>query len=275
MPNKNKKSELFVLIISILFILVGIYFTLFYKPKPEVINTCSSETPIYCTIEEECRKISLFWWNDSCHLSTEEKSKPSEFADYNYYLEMKSLDLVPTPIESWVREPGKIKDNEKIEKRFIKQNGHIANAYLFVDVSVDDGKPLTIWDSIHVSLQRIAINYNNEYPYKPFLDGHLLRSKSIGAPEGSTTRLLYDLRNVPFTTIPYSDKNEPVYKDWVKMLNNEYTDGYKIDEESNEIIYEFKTFLSTLRKGGSINRITIGYECAEETPDCKLSLVEE
>ena len=272
MPDENKKNELFILLISILFIGLGIYFTLFYKPE---LNVCSNETPIYCIAEEECKKINLFWWNGSCHLAVEEKSKPSEFADYNYYLEMKSLELVSAPTESWVRKAGEIKDNEKIVKRFIRQDGNIANAYLFVDASVDNGKPLTVWDSIYISLQRVAVNYNKEYPYKPFLDGHLLRPKSIGVPEGSATRLLYDLRNIPFTTIPYSDKNEPTYENLIEMLNNEYTDGYKIDEKSNKIIYEFKTFLSTLRKGGFINKIVIGYECAEETPDCKLSLIEK
>lgn len=276
MPDENKKNEFFILLISALFIGVGVYFTLFHKSTPvNPVNFCSKETPIYCENNEKCNQINLFWWNDSCHLTAEEKSNPSEFADYNYYLEMKQLELISVPAESWVKVPDKINEDEKIVKKFIKQNGNIANAYFFVDASVDNGKPLTVWDSIYISIQRVVKKYGKEYPYKPFLDGHLLRSKSIEVPEGKTTRLLYDLRNIPFTAIPYSDKNEPTYENWISILNNEYTDGYKIDEKSNEIIYQFKTFLSTLRKGGYINKITIGYECAEETPDCKLSLIEK
>jgi len=208
-------------------------------------------------------------------LDSEEISKPSEFSDYNYFQAMKHLELVPKPTASMVKKPNNIAENEKIVKRFIKQKGDIANAYLFVDTSVDNGKPLTVWDSIYISLQRIAINYNQEYPYKPFIDGHLLRSKTIKVPEGTATRLLYDMRNIPFTEIPYSDKNEPIYKNLIEMLNNEYPDGLNIIENANDIIFEFKTFLSTLRNGGFINKVSIGYECAENTPDCELSVIEK
>jgi hypothetical protein len=278
MSDKNK--ELFIILVSVVFISLGIYFTVFHTPeesnKPiKIVNECSTSTPIYCITESQCNNINLYWWNDSCHLTQEEKSKPSEFSDYNYYLEMKHLELVSTTTESIVKDPENMKEDDKIIKRFIKQDGNIANAYLFVDVSVDFGKPLTVWDSIYISFQRMAINNNIEYPYKPFIGGHLLRSKTIKVPEGSATRLLYDLRNVPFTYIPYSDSNDVTYNNLIKMLNNDYADGYKINENNNQIIFEFKTFLSTLRKGGYINKISIGYECAEETPNCKLRFAEQ
>jgi hypothetical protein len=185
------------------------------------------------------------------------KPAPSKFSDYDYYQKLEKLPLV-TSTESWVEKKG---DAEKVEgrvfKKFIRANGNIANAYLFVDVSVDNGEPLKIWDSIYVSLRKIK----NNNLYIP-LDGHLLRSESLKVPDSDTTQLLYDLRQIPFTAIPYSDNNKFTNKDWLLLLQN-------ADK------FQFETFLSTLREGGMIDNISIGYECSKETPDCGLRIEEE
>lgn len=185
-------------------------------------------------------------------------SEGSEFPDYEYYKEMKKIKLVDS-VKSWVEEP---EDKKSVEgrtyKRFIKvDNGNIANGYLFVDVSVDNGKPLTVWDSIYVSLRKIV----NGYLYVP-KNGHLLRSKSITIPKSNRTLLLYDLRQIPLTNLPYSDNNSFKNENWLSLL-----------QEANK--FELETFISTLRKGGEIHEITIGYECLETTPNCELQIIEE
>jgi len=174
------------------------------------------------------------------------------YPDYLFYKEIKKIELVSST-ESWVDANGKIFGREY--KKFIRSDGNVANAYLFVNVSVDNGKPLKIWDSIYISLSK-EINGYQQYP----LDGHLLRGKSLPVPAmGTTTVLLYDLSHIPFVSIPYSEEKKPEYKDWLKLLRSATT-------------FQFETFLSSKRSGGRIEEISIGYECEQESPDCKLEV---
>lgn len=187
----------------------------------------------------------------------EKTKQPSKYPDFDYYNELDKIVLASST-ESWVnKEDNELKVDGRTYKKFLKMNGNITNAYLFVDVSVDNGKPLKIWDSIYVSLRKEI----NGYLYYP-VEGHLLRSRSLEVPSSDITKLLYDLRQIPFTSIPYSNDNKFVNKDWLTLI-----------QSANK--FQFETFLSTIRKGGKINEISIAYECAKETPDCKLELLDE
>lgn len=182
-----------------------------------------------------------------------EQNQASEYPDFDFYSTLNKINLTSST-ESWVSQSGFIEG--RTYKKFIKVQGEIANAYLFVNVSVDNGKPLTVWDSIYVSLRKES----NGYLYQP-IEGHLLRSKSLNMPASDTAKLLYDMKQIPFTTIPYSDDNKFINKNWLALIQ-----GAKK--------FQFETFLSTSRKGGKINDISIGYQCSMETPDCKLEIIQ-
>lgn len=261
MAEQNSKQiakELSILtVIGVLAIIILNYSTdIFKRSKDLNPKECS---PIYiynCDSQISCESNNLFWWDEGCHLAEKAKPKPSEYPDYDYFQSLnKKIELV-TSTPSWVKEPNNPKAIEgRKYKGFIKSNGNIRDAYLFVDVSVDNGKPLKVWDSIYISIRKVAGNYL----YLP-QDGHLLRSKSLKVPPSDTTRLLFDLRQIPFTDIPYSDENKYTNKDWLTLIQG--ADKFQLE-----------TFLSTLRKGGMINNISIGYECSEDTPNCKLELI--
>lgn len=267
-------SILSYLAIMAITVFAGSWVISFLVNKNQEHKTCTKINPELCK-QSECVNIGYYWWGNACNLTTEEESKSSEFPDYNFYLGMKNhFELISTTTPSYVKEADKITDEEKEIKWFVKQNGKIAGGYLFIDVSVNDlnndsvsKSALTVWDSVYVSLQGII----NNYKYNPVSNGHLFRPKSLNVPESQTTRLLYDLRQIPFTTIPYSDKNDYKYQDWLKFLNNDY--GF--DEKQNNVVFEFKTFLSTLKSGGVINKIIIGYECEDVTPDCNLEFIKK
>lgn len=177
----------------------------------------------------------------------------SEYPDYRFYQDIKKITLLSSA-ESWVDKGGEVHGREY--KKFIKANGEVVDAYLFVNASADHGKPLKIWDSIYVSLRKEL----RGYLYQP-IDGHLLRSESLAVPPSDTTILLYDLSNIPFISIPYSDDKEPTYKNWTQLLQS-------------ATIFQFETFLSTQRVGGEIIEVSIGYQCANDTPDCSLEVVD-
>lgn len=273
MKNNKLVQVINYLVVMVVTIFIGSWAITFLIEKNQETTTCTKSTPNLCA-ETECKEIGYFWWNNSCNLIEEQKSEPSKFSDYNYYLSLeKNLALINTPTPSYVKTADVITAEEKEIRSFIRQNGKIAAGYLFVDVSInnqpndpsDVSRPLTVWDSIYVSLQRKI----NGYKWKPIINGHLFRPKSLDVPESNTTRLLYDLRQVPFTTIPYSDKNEYKSEDWLYMLNN----NYDANNKDHNVIFEFTTFLSSLKRDGQINIINIGYECDEKTPNCNLDII--
>jgi hypothetical protein len=136
------------------------------------------------------------------------------------------------------------KKNGEVSKNILV-TGQIDRAYLFIDVSVDDGQPLTIYDSIFVQLNGKG--------------GHLRRDYSLPVIKGDSTKLLYDLRQIPYIdSVPYSESKVPQITNWLDEINNK--------KDGN--VY---SFLSTLRTGGMIKEITISYQCLEET-DCSLDL---
>ena len=123
--------------------------------------------------------------------------------------------------------------------------GKFRRAYIFINASVDNGKPLTSYDSIYVTL-----NYKG---------GHILRNKSLAIPASNTTRLLYDMQEIPYiTNVPYSENKQPLFVNWLAELNS----------RNNNSLY---TFLSSWRRGGLIEEISIAFEC-EENSSCDIIL---
>ncbi len=166
--------------------------------------------------------------------------KPLGFPDYEAYKSFsKKVTLIQDQI-SFVT-----KDYERIGEvsKNLSLTGKFRRAYIFIDVSVDNGKPLTVYDSIYFTL-----NYKG---------GHILRNKSLPMPTSDTTQLLYDMREIPFIeSIPYSESKQPLFVDWLTEL------------DSKESIL-FHTFLSSWRPGGLIKEITIAFEC-EENSECDI-----
>ena len=170
----------------------------------------------------------------------EPEIKPSEFPDYEAYKSFDKKIILVKGNPSFVT-----KDYKKIgevEKQF-SVKGKFRRAYMFVNASVDNGRPLTVYDSIY-----ILLNYKG---------GHILRNKSLPTPSSDTTQLLYDMREIPYiTNIPYSENKQALFTNWLEEMN------------SKESI-SFYTFLSSWRPGGLIKEITIAFEC-EENSECNI-----
>ena len=172
----------------------------------------------------------------------EPKPKPSEFPDYDAYeLFEKKVILVENNRSFVTKDYNKIGE---IRKQFLTE-GKFRRAYIFINASVDNGKPLTSYDSIYVTL-----NYKG---------GHILRNKSLAIPASNTTRLLYDMQEIPYiTNVPYSENKQPLFVNWLAELNS----------GNNNSLY---TFLSSWREGGLIEEISIVFEC-EENSSCDIIL---
>ena len=126
----------------------------------------------------------------------------------------------------------------KVEKQF-STKGKFKRAYIFINASVDNGRPLTSYDSIYITL-----NYKG---------GHILRNMSLAIPASNTTRLLYDMQEIPYIkNIPYSENKQPLFVNWLAELNS----------GNNDTLY---TFLSTWREGGFIEEISVVFECKENS----------
>ena len=163
-------------------------------------------------------------------------SKPSKFPDYEAYKAFeKKITIVRDQVSFVTKDYKKIGE---VEKQFLVK-GKFRRAYIFISASVDNGKPLTVYDSIY-----LLLNYKG---------GHILRDKSLPIPPSDTTQLLYDMREIPYiTSIPYSESKQPLFTNWLNEIN------------SKESI-SFYTFLSSWRPGGLIKEITIAFECKENS----------
>jgi len=168
--------------------------------------------------------------------------KPSEFPDFEAYKSFNKKIILVKDNASYVTID--YKKIGEVKKRLLVK-GKFRRAYLFINASVDNGKPLTVYDSIY-----ILLNYRG---------GHILRNQSLSVPASDTTQLLYDMRKIPYLTgLPYSETKQPLHADWLNEINSK-----------KEI--PFYTFLSSWRIGGMIKEITIAFEC-EENSKCDISL---
>ena len=168
---------------------------------------------------------------------------PSEVPDYDAYNNMQNKITIADSVNSYSpkRPDGSIEIDGRVRKQLIV-SGEFSRIYLYVKVSVDNGKPLTQWDSIFMSFGGQG--------------GHLFRPDSLRVPNDSETQLLYALNQVPVISLPYSENKTPTVLDWFKIFH----DG---------AIVNFDSFLSTLRPGGEIKLIQLGYECAP-SKDCEI-----
>jgi hypothetical protein len=168
---------------------------------------------------------------------------PSEYPDYEALSSMKSL-VIASGTPSYALE------NEPVVGRIGKElalKGDFSRAYLYIEASVDNGKPLSGWDSIFMTL-----NYDG---------GHLLRSRTLKVPGDHITRLLYALNQVPVITLPYSDESDPSIRNWFDYFNNKN-------------VLDFNSFLATSREGGRIEKIELRYECKSYS-NCSIEFVGE
>ena len=167
---------------------------------------------------------------------------PSEFPDYEAFKNMSNRLVIARDRESYT--PKQPDGSFEYIGRLTQQltvTGNFSQIYLYVEASVDNGKPLTQWDSIYMSLGRQS--------------GHLFRVQSLKVPkvtEDTTTKLLFALNQVPLLAgVPYSENKIPYIVDWFSLFKNGAT-------------VRFDTFLSSLRPGGKFNAIELRYECSPD-----------
>ncbi len=172
----------------------------------------------------------------------EEKIAYPDF--YTATNEMHKTQVI-TDLASYVKkDTGEIVGQMKVG---LTRVGKISRGYLIVKASVDQGRPLTIYDSIYLKLGDSG--------------GHILRNKSLKTPNEPITSLLYPLNSIPYLrSIPYNENKQGEVTDWLTAINN----------STKPIIFGF---LSSSRAGGTLKEVTFAYECEPETPDCSLSVI--
>ncbi len=183
---------------------------------------------------------------------------PAEFPDYD------SLKFL-TPLELIKEKSSNAKNKTDPEfTKYLEVRGEFSRIYLYAEASVND-KPLTDWDSLYVK-------FNNE---PPTLDnfkagGHLFRPKSLKVPgDNKTTRLLFNLSVVPYLpTIPYSESRIPITVNWFENVFNFNSNPNSVRK------IRFDTFISTTEKG-ELHLIALYYKCADETPNCYITKVQQ
>lgn len=156
---------------------------------------------------------------------------PSEYPDYEAFQSLQNRLVIVQDRDTYSPK------NQPIIGRLIQQltvSGEFSRIYIYIEASVDDGKPLTQWDSIYMTMNGVG--------------GHLFRPNTLKVPGDTITKLLYGLNEVPIISLPYSEKKTPSAVNWF----NQFVDG-------NVIRYD--TFISSLRPGGKLKLIEIRYEC--------------
>lgn len=167
----------------------------------------------------------------------------TEYPDYFFATKiMKSITPISDQKGYVLQKTQEIVGSEEVT---ISSSGSIARGYLYIEAAVDNGRALTIYDSVYVKLN--------------YVGGHLLRNKSLKVPTTTGTALLYPLNAVPYlATIPYDESRTGRTADWVNILNT----------TRNPVLL---SFISTAREGGLIQKVMISYECTKESPNCSLS----
>ena len=154
-----------------------------------------------------------------------EEIKKEVPTDFEKFLSYKMLDIYPngliTPIDLIQacedRKRVAEKCNQEIARitKVLTTSGKIKNAYLYLKVGVSrENAPLGI-----------LTNFDSVWLYVDSSDfgGHLLRSRAIikKQSEDGVTELLYNLREVPFVGLPYSDDATPRMKN---ILDDKFND---------------------------------------------------
>jgi len=164
---------------------------------------------------------------------------PSEYPDYEAFQSMQNKLVIVQNRDTYSPK------DQPIIGRLIQQltiSGEFSRIYIYIEASVDDGKPLTQWDSIYMTMNGVG--------------GHLFRPNALKVPGNTITKLLYGLNEIPIISLPYSEQKAPVIVNWF----NQFVHGNTI---------RFDTFISSLRPGGRLNLIELRYEC-EENSSCEI-----
>ncbi len=157
------------------------------------------------------------------------KNKPSAFPDYDLLKSFKSITILEnTP--SYVAGENDIKGMAQ-KKLFTK--GQIQRMYLFIEASVDNGKPLSVYDDIY-----LTFNYKG---------GHILPTDSLPTPPSDISTLLYSADSLPYKQLRSTDK---AYLNIIDLFNQNKNVGVDV-------------FVSTARKGGLIKNFTVYFECKD------------
>jgi len=125
-------------------------------------------------------------------------------------------------------------------KKTLHPVGSFQRMYIYVEASVDQGKPLSVYDDLYMT-------FNGE-------GGHVRPADSLTTPPNTLSSLLY-----PAKALPYGELGKkPTYvADILAVFNAAKTLGVDM-------------FLSSARRGGLISEVAIYYECAIGS-DCSVS----
>ncbi len=176
------------------------------------------------------------------------------FKEHAEFLSMKKIQIYKEAIIT----PNIISNSTiKSISRRIETTGKFEKAYLYIEASIGEKRnPLTRYDSIYF------------YFDKGETGGHLLRSKSLPMDlEFNTTKLLYNISDIPTINLPYTDNPEEKriqYLNMLEVLNSE-NHGY------NRKHY-LGAFVST-EQFGEILKLEIGYKCSEKS-ECSIKRIE-
>ncbi|PWB38620.1 MAG: hypothetical protein C3F02_02815 [Parcubacteria group bacterium] len=164
----------------------------------------------------------------------------ANFPDYARLSQMQKLEIAKDFV-SWT--PNSVLDNSKIKIVNIRQNGEIADAYVYVRAVVED-KKMTKFDSFYLKLANFG--------------GHLFRPNTLATPNSDATELLFPLEKISYLpAIPYDESRTPSELDALKLFGA----GKNINLYS---------FISSWRPG-KILELSLYYDCADDQP-CSLEL---
>lgn len=165
-----------------------------------------------------------------------QKPEPSIYPDYNLLNSFHSI-VIATNMVSYTPSADEFIGRTK---KTIYSKGKIGRMYLFFEASVDNGKPLSIYDDIYVTF-----NYQG---------GHILPTDSLPTPPSNISLLLFSAKILPARELESKSKFDNI--NVLKIFNNSSETGVDV-------------FLSTAREGGLIENFIIFYEC-EKNSECEL-----
>ncbi len=169
--------------------------------------------------------------------------EPTDFQKYQELIKSGNFVELPNmPMYSPKFSVSSVEENNRIANQFLTNEFRkvalpvgrkIIEGYLFLKVSAGDGM-LSNKESVYVYLKDGTHG------------GHLMKSKSLISDPKLTGQYLYKLNAMPLTTIPYSDDNPYIEKNWLSLLNAQ---NYNY----------FGGFVSTVR-GGKIEKVVFAFE---------------
>lgn len=161
--------------------------------------------------------------------------KPSLYPDY-----YAALTFSSTTIADNINTTAQSNNNFNPITKNLVLTGQFQRMYFLVQASVDNGKPLTVYDDIYLNL--VSVNLVKKLP---FWDGaHLAPTDSLPTPPSSISTLLYSANSLQLKQFSTSIKKQ---FDALTVFNKEKQ-------------LTIKTTLSSSRNGGQFSFI-IYYEC--------------